>query len=104
VVWCSTHCRNHAQSTFHRYWVGWEGVQPSQPIRGKEEVGLGKLNESHSPIPLRWECRLKLELLVGEEEVGLVKLHESHSTIPFRWECGLNLELLVGKEEEVWGS
>ncbi len=66
---------------------------------GKEEVGLGKLNEPHSTIPLRWECGLNLELLVGEEEVGLGKLNESHSTIPLRWECGMNLELLVGEEE-----
>ncbi len=38
---------------------------------GEEEVGLGKLNESHSTIPLRWKCGLNLELLAGEEEVGL---------------------------------
>jgi hypothetical protein len=61
-------------------------------------VGLGKLNESHSTIPLRWECGLNLDLLMGEEMVGPGKLHESHSTIPLRWECGLNLELLVGEK------
>jgi hypothetical protein len=35
---------------------------------GEEEVGLGKLNESHTTLLLRWECGLDLELLVGEEE------------------------------------
>ncbi len=29
------------------------------------EVGLEKLNEFHSTIPLRCECGLNLELLVG---------------------------------------
>ncbi len=42
---------------------------------GEEEVELGKLNESHSTIPLRWECGLNLDLLVGEEEVGLGNLY-----------------------------
>jgi hypothetical protein len=41
-------------------------------------VGLEKLNESHSTIPLRWECGLNLDLLVKEEELGLRKLNETY--------------------------
>ncbi len=47
-------------------------------------MGLGKLNESHSTIPFRWECGLNLDLLVGEEEVGLVNLYPIPHYYPFK--------------------
>ncbi len=53
------------------------GVRAGPGTAGGGGGGLEKLHESPSPIPLRWECGLDLELLVGEEEVGLGKLNKS---------------------------